>query len=328
VVVDRVPYAQIAHACLAEGLTHLASMDAPASLDGAGLERMLVDGVGDLAWLAAEHDLRLRPTGLLPTARSILCVAWHYQPAMPVPELRRAAYAAGKDYHVLLRPKLGRVGQALNTACGQSWKHRACVDSAPLNERTLARLAGLGWLGRNALLISPETGSYRLLGFLLTEAPLEQVLGGHGEDRCGSCTRCETACPTKALTGRRCLTERCISYLTIEHQGVISRELASCFNGWWFGCDICQEVCPWNRFAPPGEDVRLTGIDHEADLLNLTADRFDAHFAGRPIRRLSWPRFRRNLMVALWSIGRLDEARMIAHDDIPLIRDQATELGL
>ena len=225
-------------------------------------------------------------------------------------------------------PKLGRIGRALNAACGQDWRHRACVDSAPLNERTLARLAGLGWIGRNALLISPDTGSCRLLGFLLTEAPLPPMHGGHGDDRCGSCTRCETACPTRALVGRRCLTERCISYLTIEHQGVIARELAALFNGWWFGCDICQEVCPWNRFAPPAEDRRLTGLDHEADLLALTPERFDSHFAGRAIRRLSWPRFRRNLLIALWSIGRLDEARTIARDEIALVREQAAELGL
>ncbi len=325
---DPVPHALITRLCRAEGLAHLACIPAPASLDPTGLNQMLADGVGDLAWLADDPVLRLTPTGMLPTARSILCVAWHYPAAIPQPGLRRAAYAAGKDYHVVLRPKLGRIGQALNAACGQTWKHRACVDSAPLNERTLARLAGLGWLGRNALLISPTSGSYRLLGFLLTEAPLEAVTGADGEDRCGSCTRCETACPTAALTGRRCLTERCISYLTIEHQGVIPRDLARNFNGWWFGCDICQEVCPWNRFAPPGEDARLSGVDHEADLLSLTAERFDVHFAGRPVRRLSWPRFRRNLLVALWSLGRIDEARVIASDDLPLVQLQAVELGL
>ncbi len=289
---------------------------------------MLADGVGELVWMGAERELRLRPTGMLPTARSILCVAWHYDPPRPGPGLRRAAYAAGKDYHTLLRPKLGRVGRALNAACGQTWEHRACVDSAPLNERTLARLAGLGWIGRNALLLSPQSGSCRLLGFLLTEAPLTPVHGGGGEDRCGSCTRCETDCPTAALTGRRCLTERCISYLTIEHAGVIPRDLAQHFNGWWFGCDVCQEVCPWNRFAPPGEDRRLAGIDHEADLLALTAGNFDLHFAGRAIRRLTWERFRRNLLVALWSIGRLEDAWRIAGDDVALVRAQAAELGL
>ncbi|MEK7415878.1 MAG: tRNA epoxyqueuosine(34) reductase QueG [Planctomycetota bacterium] len=314
--------------CRAEGLSHLASIAAPTSLDPAGLERMLADGVGNLEWIPAERDLRLNPRGMLPTAQSILCVAWHYEAPVQLPEtgLKRAAYAAGKDYHVILRPKLGRIGAALNQRSGQEWKHRACVDSAPLNERTLARLAGLGWIGRNALLISPKTGSFRLLGFLLTEAPLEVVTGGLSEDRCGSCTKCEVACPTAALVGGRCLTERCISYLTIEHSGVIPRELAKQFRGWWFGCDICQDVCPWNRFAPPGEDRRLSGVDHEADLLALTADRFDAWFAGRAIRRLSWERFRRNLLVALWSVGRVEETKPIIAEGLPLVVDQAREL--
>lgn len=289
---------------------------------------MIADGLGDLDWLAGDRHLRLDGRGLLPTARSLLCVAWHYDRPVDGGGLRRAAYAAGKDYHVLLRPKLGRVGTALNARYGMTWRHRACVDSAPLNERTLARMAGLGWIGRNALLISPDTGSFRLLGFLLTEAELEPSHGGHGDDRCGSCRRCETACPTAALRDGRCLSERCISYLTIEHQGVIPRDLAARFGGWWFGCDVCQEVCPWNRFAPPGEDRRLAGTDHEADLLALTADRFDAHFAGRAVRRLSWERFRRNLLVALWSIGRGAEAAPILAEGLPLVRAQAVEIGL
>jgi epoxyqueuosine reductase len=326
--VDRITHAQLLELCQAEGLNHLATIEPPVSLPAEGLERMLADGVGDAAWIARDRALRLDPRGLLPSARSLLCVAWHYPSPTGSAGLRRAAYAAGKDYHVLLRPKLGRIGKALNRVHDTAWRHRACVDSAPLNERTLAQRAGLGWLGRNALLISPTSGSYRLLGFLLTEAPLTLVDGGLGADRCGSCTRCETACPTAALVGRRCLTERCISYLTIEHQGVIQRDLASRFGGWWFGCDLCQEVCPWNRFASPGEDVRLSGQDDEAILLTLTIDGFDTYFAGRAVRRLTWAQFRRNLLVALWSIGRIAEAVRIAQDDIPLVRQQACELGL
>lgn len=302
----------------------------PGPLAAEGLDRMAEDGVGDIGWILEDRHLRLQPSALLPTARSLLCVAWHHHaPVAAGPSgLRRAAYAAGKDYHVLLRPKLGRVGARLNRDCGQEWRHRACVDSAPVCERTLAAMAGLGWIGRNALLISPETGSYRLLGLLLTEAPLEERRGGHAADRCGSCTRCESACPTGALTGRRCLTERCISYLTIEHQGVIPRHLAERFGGWWFGCDVCQESCPWNRFAPPGEDVRLAGADAEADLLAVTVERFDAHFAGRAIRRIGWIRFRRNLLVALWSVGRQDEAGLLLAGAPELVLAQAAELGL
>jgi epoxyqueuosine reductase len=330
--VPTIAHPDLAAACAAEGLAHLATLaPPPPPLDPAGLDRMLADGVGDAAWIGADRELRLSPTALLPSARAIVCVAWHHRPVAAVaqPALRRAAYAAGKDYHGPLRRRLGRIGLALDRLAGQPLRHRACVDSAPLNERTLARLAGLGWIGRNALLISPETGSCRVLGFLLTEAELPAVHGGHGEDRCGSCTRCESACPTGALTGRRCLTTRCISYLTIEHQGVIARELAARFAGWWFGCDLCQEVCPWNRFAPPAEDARLDGPgEDEAALIALRAEDFDAFFAGRAVRRLGWERFRRNLLVALWSVGRHAEARQVLAGGEALVRAQATELGL
>jgi epoxyqueuosine reductase len=315
--------------CAAEGLHHLATIPLPERLDPSGYRQLLADGVGELDWLANERDRRLDPSFLLPTARSVLCVAWHYHPGADCGlGLRRAAYAAGKDYHVLLRPKLGRIGLALDRATGRTWKHRACVDSAPLNERTLARLAGLGWIGRNALLIHPRLGSYRVLGFLLTECTLPERPGDAGADRCGTCHRCETACPTAALVAGRCLTERCISYLTIEYRGVIPRDLAERFAGWWFGCDACQDVCPWNRFAPPGEDARLGGRDDASVLLDLSEDRYHAHFAGRAIRRIGWERFRRNLLVALFSVGRLDEARRIAADPHPLVRTQAAVLGM
>jgi epoxyqueuosine reductase len=326
--VEQVPRQLVEELCRAEGLAHLAAIPLPGILDPSGLDRMLADGVGNLHWIEDHRAVRLDTRRLLPSARTVLCVAWHYHPGQATGGLRRAAYAAGKDYHTLLRPKLGRIGRALSQLPGAAWRHRACVDSAPLNERTLARLAGLGWIGRNALLISPQTGSYRLLGFLLTEAPLEPFRAGLEAARCGSCHRCETACPTAALVQGRCLTTRCISYLTIEYAGVIARDLAQHFAGWWFGCDVCQDVCPWNRFAPPGEDHRLAGIDHAADLVALTSDRFDSHFAGRAIRRLSWACFRRNLLVALWSLGRHQDYAPILAEGLPLVLAQAVELGL
>jgi epoxyqueuosine reductase len=182
--------------------------------------------------------------------------------------------------------------------------------------------------GRNALLISPEAGTWRLLGFLLSEAPIAAHHAGHGADRCGSCTACERRCPTRALVDRRVQTTRCISYLTIEHQGVIPRHLAQHFEGWWFGCDLCQEVCPWNRFAGPAADPRLTGGEDDEALLRVDAARFDLHFAGRAMRRTGYERFRRNLLVACFSLGQLERCRGIQAEGLPLVLAQAKELGL
>lgn len=307
------------------GLRFLACVPVPDSLDPAGYDRLLADGIGDMAWLAEHRDLRLAPAAFAPWARSLVVVALPYRSRGPAGALKRARYAAGADYHGLLRKKLARLGRDLGAG-----RCRATVDSAPVNERSLAKLAGLGWIGRNALLLRPDLGSFHVLGCLFTEAVIETRHGGHGADRCGTCTACETACPTAALSQRRVLSERCISYLTIEHRGVIPRALAARFDGWWFGCDRCQEVCPWNRFAPGPGDHRLDGEDdHAATLLALTAADFDQHFAGTAVRRLGWPRLRRNLLVACWSLERFaDAASVVARSAEPLVFGQARELGL
>ena len=317
-----ISFAQLQKFAAREGLRALAVIDPPIALDPAPLDQMLADGVGDLTWLAEQRAMRLNPVAMLPTARSLVVFAWHYQPTPGSGDLRRARYAAGKDYHVILRPKIGRIGTALGE------KNRACVDSAPVSERTLAQLAGLGWIGRNALVIDPTSGTYRLLGVLLTEAEVERHDAGKRNDRCGTCTACEKRCPTAALVERRVLTERCISYLTIEHQGVIPRDLAMKFEGWWFGCDLCQEACPWNRFAPPADDPRLMGDDRDDVLLAITAEQFDVHFAGRAIRRVGYVRFRRNLLVALVSLGKLDACAPLLAEGLPLVLAQARELNL
>ena len=324
------PFLEVAATARHFGLDCLAVIAPPSALPADRLEAMLADGVGQLDWLARTRELRLRPSALLPSARSLLVAAVQYQPEPASGLLRRARYAAGKDYHHVVRRALAKLGAMLNQIHGQTWEHRACTDSAPVDERTLATLAGHGWRGRNGLVISPEAGSYRVLGLLLTEAPIEVHHAGHGDDRCGRCTACETTCPTGALVGRRVLTERCISYWTIEHRGVIPRPLAEKFAGWWFGCDLCQEVCPWNRRSPPAADARLTGSDDDATLLDLTAERYDQHFAGRSIRRIEFDRFRRNLLVAAFSLGRSDWTAVILDRDghLPAVAAQARELRL
>ncbi len=326
---STVPFPVMQELCRVEGLHALGVLaPVPLTLSEDGLDRLLADGVGDLAWMAETRTQRLRPTALQMTAQAMLTVALPYQPEAGYGTLKRARYAAGKDYHHLLRAKLGRIGLALARRYDQPWKSRAAVDSAPLNERTLARLSGLGWIGRNALLLAPNAGSYRLLGFLLTDAPLAPHHAGHGDDRCGTCTTCERRCPTAALIDRRVQTTRCISYLTIEHHGVIPRELAKHFDGWWFGCDLCQEVCPWNRFAAAAGDPRLNGSDDDEVLMRVDATNFDQHFAGRAIRRIGYERFRRNLLVAWFSLGRNDRCVPLMAEGLPLVLAQARELGL
>lgn len=306
-----------------------ATLRLPLDLDATGLDRQRADGVGDMRWQLAHRELRLDPGALFPPARALLVALLPYQPLLPEEReggLRRARYAAGRDYHSLFRRKLATVGDLLRDEAGHPWPHRAFVDSAPVLERTLARRAGLGWIGRNALVITPGSGSYHFIGVLMTAAPLEERIGPHGADRCGRCTACESACPTAALVDRRVLSERCISYLTIEHHGVISHDLAEKISGWWFGCDICQQVCPWNRFAPEAGDGRLRGADDERRLLAIGPADFDTVFAGRAVRRIGYERFRRNLLVALWSLGRLEEVRPILAEGLPLVRAQWEEL--
>jgi len=316
--------------CASEGIGALASIPVPERLDSHGLDRLLADGIGDMAYLAEHRSLRLEPRRMLPGAHSLLVVLLAYQaPAMVAAAggLKRARYTAGADYHRVLRRKLARVGRQLCEASDGA-QQRATVDSAPVNERSLALLAGLGWIGRNGLLLHPQRGSYHFIGCLFTTLRLETRRAPHGSDRCGSCRACETRCPTAALQDRRVLSTRCIRYLPIEHHGVIPRALAERFEGWWFGCDLCQEVCPWNRFAPPAEDARLDGVgEDEHDLLAIGPGDFDRHFAGRAVRRIGYQRFRRNLLVALWSLGRSDACAAIIAEGLELVRAQADELG-
>jgi epoxyqueuosine reductase len=329
----KISFARVSRLCMSSGITAEAVIPVPAELDPTGLDRMLDDGVGDMKFMRRHRRLRLNPGELAPGSSAVLAATLAYQPELTEEKsgsetLKRARYAAGRDYHRLFRATLSRVGRQLLDRDGAPYPYRACVDSAPLLERTLAQQAGLGWLGKNSMLITPRRGSYQFLGFLFTAAPLELHAGPHGQDRCGACARCHDACPTDALSGRRVLSERCISYLTIEHAGVIPRELARNFNGWWFGCDVCQEVCPWNRFAPEAADGRLEGRDEEEELLEITAEDFDSYFAGRAVRRISYDQFRRNLLVALWSLGRRRDWQAIVEEGLPLVRRQAGELGI
>jgi epoxyqueuosine reductase len=215
-------------------------------------------------YLRRQEPSRAHPTALLDEVRSIVIVSVVYGSnragpgtAAPSPTSGKVArYARGVDYHRVLWDKLEALLDWLRAECPEV-RGRAVVDTAPLLERDYARLAGLGWIGKNTLLISRHLGSFTFLGALLITIDLPHDLP-HQANHCGSCTRCLDACPTDAFTGPYQLdARRCISYWTIEHRGTLGHEEAEQLHGWVFGCDICQDVCPWNRKAPSGRLVEF-----------------------------------------------------------------------
>lgn len=202
-----------------------------------------------MGWMAEHVDVRIDPGLLLPGARSVLCVADRYdgdQDETPARGLGRIArYARGRDYHRHMKKRLHVLCDAFGDAHG-GHTFKACVDTAPLLEREVAAMAGLGAIGKNTLLIQQGVGSWLLLGEIVTTLAIEPTVVS-AIDPCGSCTRCIDACPTSALTPFAMDATRCVSYLTIEHRGTIDPSLHAGMGDWIFGCDICQEVCPHNQ---------------------------------------------------------------------------------
>lgn len=301
---------------------------------------------GSLEYLARNVELRATPAALLPGARSVICVALNYGrapvtvPDSDAPVGRVAAYARGRDYHVVLRRMLQELIDRLHERLQEPFEARICVDTAPVLERALAQAAGLGWIGRNTGLLHARLGSHLFLGEAVTT--LELAADEPVADHCGNCTRCLEACPTRALTGPHQLdASRCISYLTIEHRGPVPPELHEKLGNWVFGCDVCQEVCPYNRKAPRATHPEIAAEHTPAfvDLLELVKLRSGAYrrltkgSAGARARRSMW---RRNAAIALGNVdlrgsGWSDEIKLAlgaaARDDDPLVR-QAAEQSL
>ncbi|HVR70674.1 MAG TPA: tRNA epoxyqueuosine(34) reductase QueG, partial [Vicinamibacteria bacterium] len=210
---------------------------------------------GTMGYLGRRADERADPRRVLPGARSVVCVALNYYQGDPPPDpswLPVARYAWGRDYHDVMVPRLTEICQHLLRA-GRA-RSRAYVDTGPVLERDLAARAGLGWIGKNTMLLHPALGSWFFIGVVLTDADL--VHDAPLPDRCGSCSACLDACPTGAFAAPYVLdARRCISYLTIEHRGEIAPELEPAVGPWQFGCDVCQSVCPWNRRAPRTAEI-------------------------------------------------------------------------
>ena len=251
---------------------------------------------GEMGYLTDRRaGVRADPRNLLPSARSIICVGKLYNtPGPPAETISR--YAWGQDYHDVMRDGLEALVKLLARDAGP-FEHKICVDTAPLLERSYARQAGLGWIGKNTCLINEPQGSWFFLGEILTSLEFEP--DAPPPDRCGTCSRCIDACPTQAIVpscdGWAIDSRRCISYLTIELRGPIPEEHHRAMGQHIFGCDICQDVCPWNLKAPVTEEPAFQAREFpEAS----SAEAFKNAFAGSPVLRAKYAGFSRNVAIA------------------------------
>ncbi len=290
---------------------------APAA--GARLHQWLAEGChGDMLWMAETADRRASPQGLWPDVRSVIMLGTSYAPAL-VP-LRHAdhpdtgviaVYALGSDYHDVIKRRLKALARWLVAAAPGS-ELKVFVDTAPVMEKPLAAAAGIGWQGKHSNVVSREHGSWLFLGAIYTTLDLPPD-SAHA-DRCGSCTRCQTACPTNAFPAPyRLDARRCISYLTIEHKGPVPVEFRAAMGNRIYGCDDCLAVCPWNRFAQAAHEMAFApraelAAPALADLLVLDDTAFRQIFAGSPIKRIGRDRLVRN---ALYAAGNSADARLL-----------------
>ena len=318
-------------------------------LAGATAAKPLADAANYLDWAArglagemrylTDHRAHVRtdPRNMLPSARTVLCVGKLYNTAgpdaagLPASSGRISRYAWGEDYHDVMRRDLTRLVELLQAECGP-FEYKICVDTAPLLERSYAREAGLGWIGKNTCLINQESGSWFFLGEILVS--FEMAHAAPPPDRCGTCTRCIDACPTAAIVptpdGRHEIdSARCISYFTIELRGPIPEEMRSSMGAHVFGCDICQDVCPWNRRAPSTEEECFEPRSTPTDLTTLATlqeAEFREEFARSPVKRAKYAGFLRNVAVAMGNSG-LPEMRrpllLLAESENPLVAEHA-----
>jgi epoxyqueuosine reductase len=275
----------------------------PLDEDARRLEDWLNKGFhGKMSYMERHFDLRVNPQKLVPGAKSVITLLLNYYPAQQQqPEAPRIAkYAFGKDYHEVIREKLNVFLANLKQELGDI-EGRGFVDSAPVLERTWAQRSGLGWIGRNGNLITKEAGSFYFIATLITD--LELIPDDpFAKDYCGSCRRCIDACPTDAILEDKVIDgSRCISYFTIElKDALIPEPFKSNLEGWAFGCDTCQDVCPWNRFSKPHTQEAFQPIPEILNLsrnewMEMTEENFKRIFKESPLKRTKWKGMMRNL---------------------------------
>ena len=280
------------------------------------VRRWLASGrAGTMDYLHRYLDQRLDSAKLVDGARSVIVVALSYKQDVPDPPAdgprgRVAMYAWGDDYHKVVKKKLFSLADQLRDVIDEPFDSKACVDTAPLLEREVAAAAGIGWIGKNTLVLNETQGSYFFLGALVTT--LDLVADAPGVDHCGTCTACLDACPTDAFPAPYEMdASRCISYLTIEHRGTIDEKFHEPMGDWIFGCDVCQEVCPHNRSAPSTREPRFTirepGPRPKLDeILRWTDADYAEKLRGSAIKRAKIDMLKRNALIASSNGTKLD----------------------
>jgi epoxyqueuosine reductase len=302
-----------------------------------GLQQWLNEGYhGEMDYMAKHGTRRTRPAELVPGTRRIISVRMNYMPvAKDSWQVIRngnkaflSRYALGRDYHKVLRARLQKLADKI-AAAAEHFNYRVFTDSAPVMEVEWAQKSGVGWRGKHTLLLSRQAGSMFFLGEIYTDLPLavDKSIGNY----CGSCTKCIDICPTRAIVAPyRLDARRCISYLTIEHKGSIPEALRPLIGNRVYGCDDCQLICPWNKFAVNTieEDFAVrNGLDDISlvELFQWTREEFDARLAGSPIRRIGYEQWLRNLAVGLGnaptSSAVIDALRARCDDPSSLVRE-------
>jgi epoxyqueuosine reductase len=273
----------------------------PLNEDARRLEKWLQQGMhGSMKYMENYFDLRVDPTKLVPGAKSVITLLKNYYPAQSNSEIRISKYAYGKDYHEVIKASLRKMIHELQEKIGQ-FQGRGFVDSAPVLERSWAQRSGLGWVGRNGNLITKQTGSFFFIATLIVDVDLNYD-DPFAKDFCGSCKKCVEACPTEAILPDKTINgSKCISYFTIELKDeIIPEEMKGKFNDWMFGCDICQDVCPWNRFSRPNNEEAFQPLP---EILNFTSkeweslseEAFKKIFKHSPLSRAKYKGLQRNI---------------------------------
>ncbi|MCA9884163.1 MAG: tRNA epoxyqueuosine(34) reductase QueG [Anaerolineae bacterium] len=295
---------------------------------------------GNMGYLARPDRVIRREdlTVMVPEARTLIMVGLDYgQDIVPESILndptrgRIAMYAWGVDYHDVIQPQLEIFAEWLQSEASQQLNQRVYVDTGAILERSHGQQAGMGFIGKNTMLIHPRRGSNFFLGEIITTLEVDEYDTPHRQSMCGTCTRCLNACPTDAFPQPQVLdARRCISYHTIENKGWIERELRANFGNWVYGCDICQDVCPFQRFSPKFKQAPPTELHTIAPeltaLLTLTEADFRARYIGSPILRIKRGRLVRNACIAAGNSGDdrfVPYLRNLLKDDAPLVRGHA-----